>query len=88
VVFWTCEVTNSSANKKTDVLINVNDVTTLNELGHYNPALNYYMTEAGFCEISLTQGVEYTFRLKYRVSTGSSGTAKIRRARLLIVRRT
>jgi hypothetical protein len=85
-VFWSCEVTNSKSGNL--ILVQVSETltsTTINQVATTSPSTTYFIPLAGKKEdFQVTPDTTYTFVLSY---AAGSNTAKIRRARLFLMRR-
>jgi len=88
ILWWTCEGTNSQTNKLTQIKVDIDDTDVVDESYAPSWTSNVYGPIGSFKELSLTSGTTYSIKIKWRVDPTSSGTAKIKNARLLIVRRT
>ena len=83
ILQWSIELANSSSNQTVLVRIQQDDSINLNEIEFGHNRGNAYDNRAGLIRVSLDDS-SHTFDIDFSIGTG--GTAKIRRARLLIRR--
>mgnify|MGYP001216046911 CR=1 FL=1 len=88
IAIWSSEFTNSSNNKQVSMLVDIDNTTIINEVVYQPPASIVWINQSGFAQESLTQGITYNFKIKWRCISAGVNTASIRRARLMIIRST
>ena len=83
MIYWTAEIANTSTNKGTQVRLEEDDTTELNMTTAFSPSADYF-TISGFKRVTISDTNPHTFDLDFKVDT--TGTAKIRRARIHIAK--
>lgn len=84
-LYWSCEVANSSGDKPIDVRVQRDNTETLAEVYEPTKFENEFLPFGGIKRLALTAGA-HTFQMDWRRDNGEGGTARIRRARILVKR--